>query len=162
MMEILVNGVTHAVDVPDDETLLSVLRDDLGLTGTKTGCGEGICGLCTILIDGRPTPACRLKTREAVGCSITTVEGLATRDSDGREVLHPVQRAWLELQVAQCGWCTPGQLMTVAALLDILPHPSNDEIVSALDGVLCRCGSYSRVFPAVRRAAELAATRGEG
>lgn len=156
-LDLLVNDRPYAVEIPEDERLLWVLRDDLGLTGTKPGCGEGLCGLCTVLIDGRPAHACRVLAKDAAGRSIRTVEGLAALDPAGREVLHPVQRAWLDLQVPQCGWCTPGQLMTAAALLAENPAPTDDAIVAALDGVLCRCGSYPRVVPAVRRAAEISA-----
>lgn len=142
------------------EPLLWVLRDDLGMTGTKPGCGVGVCGVCTVLVDGQPTRSCQTLAREVAGREIHTVEGLAGFDADGREALHPVQRAFLELQVPQCGWCTPGQLVTAAAFLDGHPNPSDAEIVAAMDGVLCRCGSYPRVVPAVRRAAVLQAEAG--
>jgi len=125
MINLTVNGRTLEASVPPDEPLLWVLRDDLGLTGTKPGCGVGACGLCTVLIDGRPAHSCRTPARDTAGRSIRTVEGLAARDAEGREVLHPVQQAFLELQVPQCGWCTPGQLVTAASFLDEHPDPSD-------------------------------------
>jgi isoquinoline 1-oxidoreductase alpha subunit len=159
-MRLTINGRALEASVPPNEALLWVLRDDLGLTGTKPGCGSGVCGLCTVLVDGRPVHSCRTLVRDVAGQEIRTVEGLAGSDADGREALHPVQRAFLELQVPQCGWCTPGQLVTAAAFLDEHPDPSDEEIVSALDGVLCRCGSYPRVVGAVRRALELQSEAG--
>ena len=154
-MRLTINGRALEASAPPDEPLLWVLRDDLGLTGTKPGCDAGLCGLCAVLIDGDPAQSCLVLAGDAVGRSVVTVEGLAGLDAGGREVLHPVQRAFLELQVPQCGWCTPGQLVTAAAFLERHPAPSDAEIASAMDGVLCRCGSYPRVVPAVRRAAEL-------
>lgn len=110
-----------------------------------------------MLIGGTPAPACQIVARDIGSRDILTIEGLASQESDGRETLHPVQQAWLELQAPQCGWCTPGQILTAAALLERTPNPADDVIVDAMNGVLCRCGSYPRVLPAVRRAVAIAA-----
>jgi isoquinoline 1-oxidoreductase alpha subunit len=148
-MKLHVNGKDHDVSVPDDMPLLWVLRDVLGLTGTKFGCGMALCGACTVHLDGRALRSCVTPVSEVVGRKITTIEGL---DGSGS---HPVQRAWQELDVVQCGYCQPGQIMAAAALLKVVAKPSNEQIDDALSGNLCRCGTYQRIRAAVHRAAEL-------
>lgn len=143
-----VNQKSYTVDVDPDTPLLWVLRDALGLTGTKYSCGIGMCGTCTVIIDGRATRSCATPISVIANQAITTIEGLS---ADGS---HPVQAAWLAEQVSQCGYCQPGQIMTAAALLAHNPKPSDEQIVTAMAGVLCRCGSYPRIIKAVRRAAE--------
>jgi aerobic-type carbon monoxide dehydrogenase small subunit (CoxS/CutS family) len=143
-----VNGAERRVPAAwADETLLDTLREPLGLVGAKYGCGIGVCGACTVHLDGAPVPACRVRTADAVGRSIVTLEGLAQGG------LHPLQRAWLEERVPQCGYCQAGQLMRAAALLAANPEPSDAEIRAALAGNLCRCGTYERIRRAIRRAA---------
>ena len=148
-MKLQVNGEEHDVSVPADMPLLWVLRDVLGLTGTKFGCGMAQCGACTVHLDGRPLRSCVLPVSRAAGHRITTIEGL---DPEGA---HPVQRAWAELDVVQCGYCQSGQIMSAAALLAAKPHPSDDEIDAAMKGNICRCGTYERIHAAVARAAAL-------
>ncbi len=145
---ITVNDVPHQVDADPNTPLLWVLRDMVGLTGTKYGCGIGQCGNCTVHVDGEATRSCMTPVSAVSGKKITTIEGLSP---DGN---HPIQKAWIEVQVAQCGYCQPGQIMTAAALLAHNPKPSDDEIVKAMSGVLCRCGTYQRIIQAVRRAAQ--------
>jgi isoquinoline 1-oxidoreductase alpha subunit len=147
-IELMVNGETYLLDIEADTPLLWVLRDFLGLTGTKYSCGIGMCGGCTVLVDNDAQRSCRLPVSEAVGKQITTIEGLS---QDGS---HPLQQAWLAEQVAQCGYCQPGQIMAAAALLRRNPHPSEAEIQEAMDGVLCRCGTYPRILKAITRAAQ--------
>ena len=148
-----VNGRSHSVDVASDTPMLWVLRDALGLVGTKYGCGIGACGACTIQLDGTPARAC-LTPVSAVGRkSVTTIEGL---DPAGT---HPLQKAWCELDVPQCGYCQAGQLMTAAALLKSNPHPNDEEIDRAMAGNLCRCGTYFRMRAGIKRAAEIASGR---
>lgn len=142
-----VNGKSHAVDVPDDMPLLWVLRDTLGLTGTKFGCGIAQCGACTVQLDGKPTRTCVLPVAVAAERSITTIEGLS---EDGG---HPLQRAWIAEQVPQCGYCQSGQLMAAAALIARTPHPTDTEIDAAMTNI-CRCGTYQRIRRAIHRAAE--------
>jgi isoquinoline 1-oxidoreductase alpha subunit len=143
-----VNGVAHTVDVPSDMPLLWVLRDVLDLKGTKFGCGIARCGACTIHVDGEPTRACVTPASDVAGREITTIEGLSPDGS------HPLQRAWVELDVPQCGYCQAGQLMTAAALLERRPNPSDEEISSAMNRNLCRCGTYLRIREGIRRVAE--------
>ncbi len=138
-----------------DRPLLSVLRNELDLTGTKLGCGEGQCGSCTVLVDGQPVHACQTPVGELSGKSVTTVEGLA----DGKR-LNPVQRAFAEVGAYQCGFCTPGMVVRATALLERHPSPTRDEILSELEGNLCRCGGYSRIVSAIERAAALARSEG--
>ena len=145
-----VNGRAWSGDVPDGTTLLDLLRDHAALTGTKYGCGEGQCGSCTVLADGKAVRAC-LTAAGAVR-AVTTIEGLATGDR-----LHPVQQAFLDAQAFQCGFCTPGMVMGAVALLARSPRPTDDEIRHALDGHLCRCGTYPRIVRAVRVAGEVLA-----
>ena len=144
-----VNGQPRTVDAPADKPLLWVLREDLDLQGTKFGCGIALCGACTVHADGEPIRACVTRMADAAGRSIVTIEGLST---DGRD---PVQRAWIELDVPQCGYCQSGQIMAAAALLAGNPSPTDEDIDHALSGNLCRCGTYRRIRAAVRRAAEL-------
>jgi len=142
-----VNGQEHAVDLPSDMPLLWVLRDALQFTGTRFGCGQGDCGACTVLIDGRPRRSCITTLSEVKGKEILTIEGLA------EESLHPVQQAWLEEQVSQCGACQSGMILTVAALLQDNPDPTDAEIDRKLGANLCRCGTYQRVRRAIHRVA---------
>jgi aerobic-type carbon monoxide dehydrogenase small subunit (CoxS/CutS family) len=144
-----VNGIPYPVEIDPHRTLLTVLRDEIGLTGTKEGCDDSECGACMVLVDGRPLNSCSYLALQAAGREVTTVEGL----SDGDE-LHALQRAFLEEGGVQCGFCTPGMLISSKALLDANPSPSDDEIRLALGGNLCRCTGYSNIVRAVRRAAE--------
>jgi len=147
MIELTVNGVAHQVDTDAEMPLLWVLRDLLGLTGTKYGCGEALCGACTVHLDGRTVRSCVTPVRRAAGHAVTTIEGLSAAGD------HPVQRAWVELGVPQCGFCQAGQIMTAAALLAENPRPTDDDIDHSLAGNLCRCGTYLRIRAAVRKAA---------
>lgn len=149
-ISIRVNGRQHRVEVPPDMPILWVLRDVLGLTGTKFGCGMAQCGACTVYVDGQPIRSCVTPVSAAESKSITTIEGLSPGGS------HPVQRAWVEVDVPQCGYCQSGQIMSAAALLATHPNPSDAEIDSAMSGNICRCGTYGRIRAAVHRAAELA------
>jgi aerobic-type carbon monoxide dehydrogenase small subunit (CoxS/CutS family) len=148
MVTLLVNGTSHPVDVSPETPLLWALRDTLGLTGTKFGCGIGACGSCTVLVEGEPTRSCQLTVGEAAGRRITTIEGLSPDGS------HPVQRAWIADEVPQCGYCQSGQIVAAAALLARKPHPTDADIDDAMDGILCRCGTYERIRRAVHRAAK--------
>lgn len=149
MIRFKTNGRTVSVDVPPDTPLLWVLREELQLPGTKFGCGKGLCGACTVQLDGQPVRSCVLPVAAVQGRGITTIEGLG----DGRGGLHPVQRAWIELNVTQCGYCQSGQLMTAAALVDQGGATREDEVRAAMSGHLCRCGTYQRVVAAVQVAA---------
>jgi aerobic-type carbon monoxide dehydrogenase small subunit (CoxS/CutS family) len=144
-----VNGKAASVDVPADVPLLWALRDVLDLTGTKYGCGVGSCGSCTVLIDGRAVKSCQYTAAAAVGKKITTIEGLS------EDATHPIQQAWIELNVPQCGYCQAGQIMTTAALLKTTPNPTDAEIDAAMESVVCRCGTYARIRKAIHKAAEL-------
>ena len=144
-----VNGRERTLDVEDDTPLLWVVRDELGLKGTKFGCGAGICGACTVHLDGAPARSCQIQISAVQGRSVTTIEGL----SGDPDQLHPLQAAWLSHNVPQCGYCQSGQLMTAAHLLAYNPSPSDEDIVAAMSGNLCRCGTYSRILAAVRSAA---------
>jgi isoquinoline 1-oxidoreductase alpha subunit len=148
-MKLVVNGTEHDVDAPPDMPLLWVLRDLLGMTGTKFGCGVAQCGACTVHVDGVPRRSCVTPVETVAGKPITTIEGLS---KDGQ---HPVQRAWAELDVVQCGYCQSGQIMSAAALLQKIPDPSDTDIDQALSGNICRCGTYPRIRAAVHRAAKL-------
>ena len=150
MLKLNVNGKTVEVDVEEDTPLLWVLRDTLGLTGTKFGCGKSLCGACTVHIGGAPARACVMPVGAVGDKPITTIEGLSADRS------HPVQKAWMELDVPQCGYCQSGQIMSAAALLAKTPKPTDEEIDTALAGNLCRCGTYQRIRAGVHRAAELA------
>ena len=148
-MKLTVNGKAYEVDVPDNMPLLWVLRDVLGLTGTKFGCGVAQCGACTVLLNGQAVRSCVTPVRAVGTRAVTTIEGLS---ADGS---HPLQRAWTELDVVQCGFCQPGQIMAAAALLREKPRPTDADIDAALEGNLCRCGTYQRIRAAVHRAAEM-------
>jgi isoquinoline 1-oxidoreductase alpha subunit len=148
-----VNGQSRAVDVAPDTPLLWVLRDNLDLVGTKFGCGVGLCGACTIHLNGVPARACMTPVSTVGRMKVTTVEGLAAETGK----LHPVQQAWSELDVAQCGYCQSGQIMTAAALLKDNPTPSDDDIDGAMAGNVCRCGTYGRIRQGIKRAAGIAA-----
>jgi aerobic-type carbon monoxide dehydrogenase small subunit (CoxS/CutS family) len=150
-----VNGKARSVDTEPERPLLEVLREDLGLTGTKYGCGEGQCGSCTVLLDGKPAFSCVTTVRAAEGRRIVTIEGLA---EGGR--LHPVQQAFLDEGAVQCGYCTPGMVLQTVALLENHPKPTDAQIVDGLNGHLCRCSDYQRIMAAVRRAAAGAGKRG--
>jgi isoquinoline 1-oxidoreductase alpha subunit len=163
-VEIMINGETYEVADEPDRPLLWVLRDELGLTGTKFGCGVGICGSCEVHLDGTVARSCITSLSAASGKAIRTIEGLA---SDG--VLHPVQQAFLDEQVHQCGWCMSGQMMRAVALLEEIPNPTDEEIVAAMNANYCRCGAYGRIKRAVASASrelatasrEIAASSGE-
>jgi isoquinoline 1-oxidoreductase alpha subunit len=153
-MKLQVNGTTREVEAPADMPLLWVLRDLLHLTGTKYGCGIAQCGACTVHVDGAPQRACVTTAGSVAGRKITTIEGLSPNGD------HPVQRAWAELDVVQCGYCQSGQIMAAAALVAAKPKPTDADIDQALAGNLCRCGTYQRIRAAVHRAAELAKAGG--
>jgi aerobic-type carbon monoxide dehydrogenase small subunit (CoxS/CutS family) len=148
-MILLVNGSRHKVEA-EARTLLDILRDDLNLVGTKEGCGVGMCGACTVLVDGKLFSSCHLLAEQVAGKEITTVEGLS---KDGN--LHPVQQAFLDQGAFQCAYCTPGFILTTIALLNENPSPSDDEIREYLSGNLCRCGSYQNILKAVKTASEM-------
>jgi aerobic-type carbon monoxide dehydrogenase small subunit (CoxS/CutS family) len=149
-MELNVNGKNHTVDVHEAESLLSVLRDRLDLTGSKYGCGEGTCGACTVLVDGNATRSCILPASSAAGKSITTIEGLAAQGE-----LHPVQKAFLKVDVFQCAYCAPGMVMSAVSLLKKNPKPSTQEIVNGMQGNICRCGTYPRIVKAIEEASNV-------
>lgn len=144
-----VNGVARRVDADSERPLLSVLRDDLDLTGCKYGCGEGKCGACTVLIDGRPTRSCVTEVGSVEKRQVRTIEALAT---DGK--LHPVQEAFAEVGALQCGYCTPGMIMAAVGLLAFKPDPDRDEIIRFMGGNICRCGTYPRIVEAIQKAAK--------
>lgn len=149
-MQLQVNGqIAEVTDEQPDRLLLWVLREELGMTGTRFGCGAGQCGACTVLLDGQAVRSCQTPISKIGQRAITTIEGLAQGDT-----LHPVQQAFIDEQVPQCGYCMSGQIMSAAALLDATPQPSDDEIVAAMRGNLCRCGTYVRIKRAIRRAAK--------
>src|SRR5215831_7428485 len=149
IIELDVNGAKRRIDADANRTLLSVLRDDLDLTGTKYGCGEGQCAACTVLIDGVATRSCLTKVGSIAGKKIITIEGLTPKDG-----LHPVQEAFLEADALQCGWCTPGMIMGAVSLLKRTPKPTDAEIVSGMNGHICRCGTYPRIVKAIHAAAQ--------
>ena len=148
------NGKSQSVDVSPDMPLLWVLRDTLNLTGTKFGCGMALCGACTVHINGEPTRSCMTPISSVAGKRVTTIEGLSPDAS------HPVQRAWIEEDVPQCGYCQSGQIMSAVALLAKKPHPTDADIDEAMSGNICRCGTYPRIRKAIHRAAELSGKEG--
>jgi isoquinoline 1-oxidoreductase alpha subunit len=148
MTTLLINGKTHSVDVEDDTPLLWVLRDTIGLTGTKYGCGIAQCGACTVLIDGAPTRSCQAPVGSLAGRAVTTIEALAQHGK-----LHPVQQAWIDLDVPQCGYCQSGMIMAAVALLRDKPKPTDADIDAAITNI-CRCGTYQRVRAAIHAAAK--------
>jgi isoquinoline 1-oxidoreductase alpha subunit len=147
MRTFIVNGVSRTVDVPEDVPLLWVLREELGLTGTKYGCGVALCGACTVHVEGSPVRSCVVPVREVEGKRVLTIEGL------GAPAMHAVQAAWIVENVPQCGYCQPGQVMSAVALLKAKPHPSDEDIDAVLSANLCRCGTYPRIRRAIARAA---------
>jgi aerobic-type carbon monoxide dehydrogenase small subunit (CoxS/CutS family) len=149
-MQLTINNQSLEVDVEGDTPLLWVLRDEIGLTGTKYGCGMALCGACTVHVDGVPIRSCVTPVAAVAGQAITTIEGLSADRS------HPVQQAWMELDVPQCGYCQSGQIMSAAALLASNPEPTDNDIDAAMSGNLCRCGTYPRIRAAIHRAAKLA------
>jgi aerobic-type carbon monoxide dehydrogenase small subunit (CoxS/CutS family) len=148
MKELHVNGSRQPIDADAERSLLSVLRDDLDLTGSKYGCGEGRCGACTVLIDGQPTRSCITRVGAAQGKQVRTIEGLA---AGGK--LHPLQEAFLEAGALQCGYCTPGMILSALALLTEQPEPKREEILRSMNGNVCRCGTYARIVTAIEHAA---------
>jgi isoquinoline 1-oxidoreductase subunit alpha len=153
-IQIQVNGTKHTVEADPEMPLLWALRDFIGLTGTKFGCGMALCGACTVHLDGAPVRSCSLPIGQIKNSNITTIEGLSDDNS------HPVQKAWIEAQTPQCGYCQSGQIMSAAALLKTNAHPTDADIDSALAGNLCRCGTYPRIRAAVKRAAALMNDKG--
>ena len=149
-IQLQLNGAPREVAANPRRSLLSVLRDDLQLTGCKYGCGEGECGACTVLIDGQATRSCITSLAECANKKVTTIEGLATG-----EKLHPVQTAFIECGAMQCGYCTTGMIMSGAALLETHPRPTREQIVDSMNGNICRCGTYTRIIAALQRAGEL-------
>ena len=141
-----INGRSHTVDIEPETPLLWVIRDTIGLTGTKYACGIAQCGACTVHVDGQPMRSCQLQVSRVVGRKITTIEGIAED--------HPIKRAWIDIQVPQCGYCQSGQIMSAVALVDQNQDPSEEEIIEAMEGNLCRCGTYTRIKTAIRQAAE--------
>lgn len=153
MISLNVNGKTYRVNVSDDVPLLWVIRDYLKLTGTKFGCGIGECGACTVHIDGKAERSCAIPVKEAQGRKIITIEGLPEN--------HPVKRAWIEEQVVQCGYCQPGVIMQVSALLSKSPKPDADKIINAMDNVICRCGTHARIRRGIKTAVQIARKEGK-
>ncbi len=149
MIKLNINGGELEADMSADTPLLWALRDHLGMTGTKFGCGKGLCGACTVHLDDQPVRSCSVSVGDAVGHKIRTIEGLSVDRS------HPVQKAWLEIDVPQCGYCQSGQIMAATALLATNPSPTDADIDSAMSGNICRCGTYPRIRAAIHRAAEL-------
>jgi aerobic-type carbon monoxide dehydrogenase small subunit (CoxS/CutS family) len=147
-VELRVNGETRRLEITGRRMLLGVLRDDLGLTGTKYGCGEGQCGACTVLLDGAAVKSCVTATSACAGKEITTIEGLARGDA-----LHPMQQAFIDHDAMQCGYCTPGMILAAVALVHEAPAPSEEQIVAGMQGNICRCGTYARIVAAIRQAA---------
>jgi isoquinoline 1-oxidoreductase alpha subunit len=145
---LMINGTTHAVEAPDDMPLLWVLRDLVGLTGTKFGCGIAQCGACTVHLDGQPVRSCMLPLSAVGKRAVTTIEGVGATPAGAK-----VQKAWLDLEVIQCGYCQSGQIMSAAALLAVTPHPDDADIDAAMAGNICRCGTYVRIRAAIKRAA---------
>ena len=148
MVSLQINGQAHQLDVPDDMPLLWVLRDVLGMTGTKFGCGIAQCGACTVHIDGKPVRSCLLPVSAVGDRAITTIEGVGSTPAGAK-----IQKAWLDVEVVQCGYCQSGQIMSASALLNSTPHPDDSDIDAAMAGNICRCGTYVRIREAIKRAA---------
>ncbi|HEY8275399.1 MAG TPA: (2Fe-2S)-binding protein [Methyloceanibacter sp.] len=151
MVTLLVNGKEHELDVPEDMPLLWILRDVVGLTGTKFGCGVALCGACTVHLDGRPIRSCITPAASAAGKAIMTIEAIG-ETSSGKKI----QQAWLDVEVVQCGYCQPGQIMSAAALIESNPNPNDAEIDAAMSGNICRCGTYPRIRAAIKQASQSA------
>jgi isoquinoline 1-oxidoreductase subunit alpha len=151
MMTLRINGLEHELDVPDDMPLLWVLRDVVGLTGTKFGCGVALCGACTVHLDGRPIRSCITPVASAAGKTVTTIEAIGETPSGKK-----IQQAWLAVEVVQCGYCQPGQIMSATALIESNPNPSDAEIDAAMSGNICRCGTYTRIRAAIKQASQSA------
>lgn len=149
-MELLINGKKYSVESADDESLLSVLRNSLDLTGSKYGCGEGACGACTVLIDNKAERSCIIQAKKVVGKNIVTIEGLAKG-----EELHPVQKAFLQTDAFQCAYCASGMIMSAVSLLQKNSNPTEDEIIKSMQGNICRCGTYPRIIQAIRQASNV-------
>jgi len=149
MITLIVNGKRSQVDAPADMPLLWVIREKLSLTGTKYGCGTSLCGACVVHLNGQPVRSCTTPLSAAAGKRVTTIEGLSAKSD------HPVQKAWIELDVPQCGFCQSGQIMSAAALLAKTPNPSDDDIDGAMAGNICRCGTYQRIRAGIHRAAQI-------
>jgi aerobic-type carbon monoxide dehydrogenase small subunit (CoxS/CutS family) len=147
MAELIVNGAAHMADTSRERPLIDVLREDFGLTGCKIGCGEGACGACTVLVGGEPTRSCVTPAAAVIGRPVLTIEGLAAHGQ-----LHPLQQAFLDADAMQCGYCTPGMIMAALGLLARLPDPSEEAIIEAMQGNICRCGAYARIVGAIRLA----------
>jgi aerobic-type carbon monoxide dehydrogenase small subunit (CoxS/CutS family) len=146
-LSLTVNGSQHEVEAAGDESLLSVLRNRLGLTGTKYGCGEAQCGACTVLLEGKSIRSCRMPASAVTDMEIVTIEGLSRNGA-----LHPLQQAFLDEEAFQCGYCTPGMIMSAASLLKSKPNPTDEQIIEHMNGNVCRCGTYPRIIAAIRRA----------
>jgi isoquinoline 1-oxidoreductase alpha subunit len=151
MPTLLINGKEHQLDLPDDMPLLWVLRDVVGLTGTKFGCGMALCGACTVHLDGRPIRSCITPVASVIGRNITTIEAIGETETGVK-----IQRAWLDIEVVQCGYCQPGQIMSATALLQSNPNPNDAEIDAAMSGNICRCGTYPRIRAAIKQASQSA------
>jgi isoquinoline 1-oxidoreductase alpha subunit len=151
MTSLRINGQEHDLDVPDDMPLLWVLRDVIGLTGTKFGCGVALCGACTVHVDGRPIRSCITPIASVVGKKVTTIEAIGDTESGAK-----IQRAWLNVEVIQCGYCQSGQIMSAAALIESNPNPTDAEIDAAMSGNICRCGTYVRIRAAIKQASQSA------
>lgn len=151
MTSLRINGQEHDLDIPDDMPLLWVLRDVVGLTGTKFGCGVALCGACTVHVDGRPIRSCITPIASVVGKKVTTIEAIGDTESGAK-----IQRAWLNVEVIQCGYCQSGQIMSAAALIESNPNPTDAEIDAAMSGNICRCGTYVRIRAAIKQASQSA------
>jgi len=151
MITLRINGLEHELDAPDDMPLLWALRDVIGLTGTKFGCGVALCGACTVHLDGRPIRSCITPVANVVGKSVTTIEAIGKTASGEK-----IQRAWLNVEVVQCGYCQSGQIMSAAALIESNPNPSDADIDAAMSGNICRCGTYTRIRAAIKQASQSA------
>ena len=149
MLSLKINGKSHTFDAPPDMPLLWVLRDLLGMNGTKFGCGVALCGACTVHLDGIPRRSCVMPVSAAIGHAITTIEAVGATPAGKK-----IQQAWLDLEVVQCGYCQPGQIMSAAALLAVTPNPDDEDIDAAMSGNICRCGTYVRIRAAIKRAAK--------
>jgi len=156
-IRLAINGKSYSVETDPQTSLLTVLRENLDLTGSKYGCGEGMCGACTVLVDGKAQRSCITRVGSVSGKQITTIEGLSNGDQ-----LHPVQQAFLDVGALQCGYCTSGMIMSAVALLKKNPSPSEGDIIDSMDGNVCRCGTYQRIVTAIQKAAQMHETAAKG